>query len=67
MLRSAANPGSQQVDVVVSQLPIIQQQSVAETVRGVSSAFNSAAARGRQGLLDIDDDEWDRLVESANE
>jgi len=66
MLRSASNPDSQKVDVVVGQLSQRRQQSVVDTLRSVSFVFGTATTRGRQGLMQMDAAEWDRLVEDAN-
>jgi hypothetical protein len=67
LLRAAANPDAERIDVVVNALEADRQRRVLETALGVTSVTNRVLARARQALLDMPEDEWNRLVEEANQ
>jgi N-acyl-L-homoserine lactone synthetase len=67
ILRSAANPDAERVDVVISTLSQERQENVGKTMRKIGQFGKSITKRGAAGLMDISDDEFQRLIDEAND
>lgn len=66
MLRSSSNEGAQNIDVVIASLERERQQEVAEAAKAVTAVTNVVLGRAASGLLQMSDNEWQRLVNDAN-
>jgi hypothetical protein len=66
MLQAAANPDSQRIDVVLRTLQPDRRRTIERTASKVNEATNKTLARARAALLELSDDEWQRLVDDAN-
>ncbi len=64
ILRAAANPNAEKIDVVVSTLDQSRQKLVKKTARQVREVTQDVTRRGRAGLEAMSDDEWNALIES---
>jgi len=62
VLKAASNPHAESPKVIVSTLPKDRRDIVIKTAKGVKSISNEVMARGKQRLLELSDEEWDRLV-----
>jgi hypothetical protein len=66
-LKAAANPHHGKADVIVKSLPKERQRMIHKTMAGVKKISDAIMTRGKKGLLDMAQDEWDALVnEQAN-
>lgn len=65
ILKAAANPDHGKPDVIVKSLPKDRQALINKTVKAVQVISDSVMARGKQRLLDISEDEWQRLVDES--
>jgi len=66
MLQAAANPDAERPEMVAATLPGERRQNVQATMQTLHSITGGVAQRGRQALLDMDDAEWQKLVDEAN-
>jgi hypothetical protein len=66
MITAAANPNAERPDVVVSSLDEPRRTNCEQTIRQVARVQHGVLSRGKQGLRDISDEDWDRLVAEAN-
>lgn len=66
ILRAAANPNSEKIDVVVSSLEPARQKLVKKTARQVREITQDVTSRARKALEDMSDEEWQRLVDESN-
>lgn len=67
MLRAAANPDAEQVDVVIASLEQQRQANIGATVKELAAVSQAVTGRARAGLWGMSDAEWDRLVQRAND
>jgi DNA-binding transcriptional regulator/RsmH inhibitor MraZ len=67
MMVAAANPNAERPDVVVASLDEARRTNCEQTIRQVAGIQRGVLSRGKQGLRDISDEEWDRLVAEAND
>lgn len=65
VLRAAANPNSERIDVVIASLPHDRRQNVNATTSEIGATAKAAVKRGRADLMNMDAAEWDRLVAEA--
>lgn len=66
MLRAAANPNAERIDVVIASLEQERRQNVEGTTQAINRVTGSVTSRARRALLEISGAEWNRLVEEAN-
>lgn len=66
ILKAAANPGHGKPGVIVRSLPKERQRMIEKTMKGVKEISDAVMTRGKQGLLNMSDDEWNNLVEQAD-
>lgn len=66
MLQAAANPNAERVDVVITTLPPERRAEVEQAAADVARTMHGAVTRGASGLMDMSDDEWQRLVDESN-
>lgn len=66
MLKAAANPASESIDVVVATLDLQRRKDVEDTATSLNKNMAGAAKRGKQGLQAMSDEEFQQLVDEAN-
>ena len=66
ILKSAANPNNERIDVVISTLPERRKKNVQKTARAVGNVTKTIAERGKLGLMEISETEFQELVNAAN-
>lgn len=64
ILRAAANPNAEKIDVVVGSLDEPRKKLVTKTAKAVREVTQDVTARGRVGLEALSDAEWNALIES---
>jgi CHASE3 domain sensor protein len=67
MLRAAANPESQSLDAIIPTLEQERQDNISETVKTLTRLETGVLRRARQGLQSLTDEEWNALVDAAND
>ena len=67
MLKAAANPASQSVDAIIATLSTARRKDVEDTAASVARATVKTARRGSKALRAMDEAEFNRLVEKAND
>jgi hypothetical protein len=67
ILKAAANPDSERIDVVIKTLPPERRRNVDRTAARVSKVTKGVTARARAGLQDMSEEAWNRLVDEAND
>jgi len=65
ILKAASNKGHSAPDVIVKSLPLERQKLINKTAREMKAITDDVMARGKQRLMDMSDDEWDRLVNNG--
>lgn len=65
ILRAAANPNNERIDVIVKSLEPTRQKLVKKTARQVREVTRDVTSRGRAGLEEMSDEEWQKLVDSS--
>lgn len=65
VLKAAANPNAERIDVVISTLPHGRRENVQATAAEIGVTAKAAVKRGRMALMGMSADEWDKLVEEA--
>ena len=66
MMSAAANPNSERPDVILRSLARERQTNAQQLQQEIGATFTEATQRGGQALMQMDQTEWDRLVEEAN-
>lgn len=66
MLRAAANPNAERIDVVIASLDDERKRNVSQTAKALADLTRERVARGAARLLEMPEDEFNRLVEEAN-
>lgn len=66
ILKAAANPHAEDITVIVNALDPARKKMVKKTAKDVSAITKDIMARGRAALEAMSDEEWDRLVDEAN-
>lgn len=66
MLKAAANPASQSADAVIATLSQARRKDIEDTASGVAKRTMKTARRGSKALRAMDADEFEALVEKAN-
>ncbi len=66
MLEAAANPNAEAPEVVIETLPIERRTDVQQTMRAVGGVLLGLTRRGGQKLMALSNEEWDRLVNNAD-
>lgn len=67
MLRAAANPEAETPENVIRTLEPERRANVEATIQTLSGHRRSVTARGRDALMRLSDDEFDLMVQEANE
>ena len=65
MLKAAANPDNERVDVIIATMPKDEQANIAATAQAVTNISASIMTRGRNALNDMSEAEWNRLLDEA--
>lgn len=66
MLEAAANPNGETVETIIRTLATDRRQLVNDMAAAFTRQSSMVTKRAGQGLDAIPDDEWDRLVNEAN-
>ena len=66
ILRSASNPANERIDVVVRTLPPDRRKNVERTSRKLAAVTRGITQRGRAGLEDMSDGEFQKLIDESN-
>lgn len=66
MLEAAANPNAEAPEVVIETLPVERRVDIRQTMTQVGGTLLTVSRRGGQKLLALSDEEWDRLVNDAD-
>lgn len=66
MLRAAANPNAERIDVVIANLEQERKANVEATTQTINRVTGSVTSRARRALLDMSEAEWTALVNEAN-
>lgn len=66
MLQAAANPDSEHPTVVMATLPGERKHNVQQTAQALKQVTSSVTRRGKQALIEMSDEEWQKLVDEAN-
>lgn len=66
MLTAASNPAGESIDVMIASLDAAPKRDVENTITTIASRMSAAAQRGRQALLDMDEEAFQKLVDEAN-
>lgn len=66
MLVAAANPNAESSQAVMATLPGERKANAQKTARVIHETATHVALRGRQKLLGMSDNEWQKLVDEAN-
>lgn len=62
MLKAAANPDNEKVDVIIRTMSKDEQRNIAATTQAVSDFTAATVTRGGAKLMALSDDEWERLL-----
>ena len=62
MLRAAANPDNERIDVIIRTMSKAEQQDIAATTQAVSDFTASMVTRGGAKLMAMSDEEWNALL-----
>ena len=66
MLRAAANPNAENPAEVIKTLEPERRLNVEATITALATHRRGITGRGRVGLQQLSDGEWQKLVEEAN-
>lgn len=66
MMRAAANPANESVEVVIKTMPRGRREQIQSTTADLNKSVKAVTGRAKKALLEMPDDEWERLVEEAN-
>lgn len=66
MYEAAANPYNDHPAVILKTLTHEQQLNAQQTMDDVKATFVDATSRGRDALMQMSQEEWQRLVDEAN-
>jgi hypothetical protein len=61
ILRAASNPQSEDIRTVIKTLPQERRKNVERTVKAISRVTSSVMRRGKAGIMNLSDDEWEKL------
>ncbi len=67
VLKAAANADHSKPDVIVRSLPEDRQKLIHKTARQMKTITDDVMTRGKQRLLDMSDDEWERIVNESTD
>jgi len=67
ILNAAVTPEGEGLDYALRNLPQERREIVEETAKSVGSVTRAIGRRGRAALAEVSDEEWQRLVDKANE
>jgi hypothetical protein len=67
MMVAAADPNAERPEVVVASLDEARRLHCQRTMQTLGQMQRGVLSRGKQGLRDISDEDWDRLVAEAND
>jgi hypothetical protein len=62
ILQAASNPVAERIDVVVASLPQERRANVERTSKAIARVTSGVTSRGRDGILTLTDEEWEKLV-----
>jgi vacuolar-type H+-ATPase subunit H len=65
MLAAASNPASQDLDVLLEQLPAARRELIAKGAKAVRRREKTVTNRARKELLAMSEAEWQSLVDEA--
>lgn len=66
MIRAASNPDSESPEAVILTLPKDRQKNIKAIAEDVEAWHADIAERGKRDLLALDDAEWQRLLDEAD-
>jgi hypothetical protein len=67
MLRAAANPDAESPEAVIKTLEPERRANVEANITALSQQRQTVTQRGRDALFGFSEDEWQQMVEEANE
>ncbi len=65
IVQAAANPNAERVDVVIQSLPPTERSTVMQSAAAVQTVNAGVRGRARRALLDMPDDDWQKLLSEA--
>ena len=65
IFKASANKDHGKADVIVKSLPVERQKLINKTARQMKAITDDVMARGKSKLLEMSDDEWDKLVDDG--
>lgn len=66
VLRAAANPHAESIEVIIKSLPEARRKMIEKTARGLRALNADVMARGKGRIDGLSDDEWTSLIEQAD-
>lgn len=67
IMRAASNPAGESPDVLIKGLSEARQATIREGLAALTKTTRTAGRRARAALMDMDEAEFQRLVDEANE
>jgi hypothetical protein len=62
VLRAAANPHAESIDVIIKTLDKPRRKMIEKTAKGLRELQAEVMAKGKEKIHGLSDDEWERLV-----
>jgi hypothetical protein len=66
VLRAAANPHAESIDVIIKTLDKPRRKMIEKTAKGLRELQADVMARGKGKVDGLSDDEWNSLIERSN-
>ncbi len=64
ILKTAANPNAERLDVIIAGLPDDRRKLVEDTAKAVGAITNDVVTRGSKALMEMSDEEWQALIDA---